>query len=192
MKHTIIALAALFTAATVYAQGTVNFQTQVSGSFSAPVRYAGYSTDPAAPLATAGADGQIWGQLYAGPVGGALAAIGAPVEFRSDAGRGFITAGGAVAIPGVAGGSAAQVKLVAWHKSLGNDYAAAVAAGMGGVGESAVINIAATGNPSAVPPTTAANLVGLTGFQVSAVIPEPSIAALGLLGAGLLLIRRKK
>jgi hypothetical protein len=192
MKHTIIALAALFTAATVYAQGTVNFQTRVSGSFDGPVRYAGYSTDPAAPLATAGADSQLWGQLYAGPVGGALAAIGAPVEFRSDAGRGYITSGGAVAIPGVAGGSAAQVKLVAWHKSLGNDYAAAVAANMGGVGESTVINIAATGNPSAVPPTTAANLVGLTGFQVSAVIPEPSIAALGLLGAGLLLIRRKK
>jgi hypothetical protein len=192
MKHTLITLAALFTAATVYAQGTVNFQTQVSGSFSAPVRYQGYSMDPAAPLATSGADGQLWGQLYAGPSGGALTAIGAPVEFRSDAGRGFITAGGAVPIPGVAGGSPAQVKLVAWHKSLGSDYTAAVAANMGGVGESAVITVAATGNPAAVPPTTAANLVGLAGFSVTPLIPEPSIAALGLLGAGLLLIRRKK
>lgn len=184
MKHTLITLAAVFAAASVFAQGTVNFQTRVSGSFDAPVRYASYDPSPTGPLATAGADGQLWGQLYAGPAGGALAAIGAPVEFRSDAGRGYITAGGAVPIPNVAGGSPAQVKLVAWHKSLGSDYAAAVAANLGGVGESPVINIAATGNPAAVPPTTAANLVGLAGFQVSALVPEPSIAALGLLGAG--------
>jgi hypothetical protein len=192
MKHTLITLAALFAAASVYAQGTVNFQTQVSGSFSAPVRYQGYSTDPAAPLATSGADGAIWGQLYAGAPGGALAPIGVPVPFRSDAGRGFITAGGAVPIPGVAGGSPAQVQLVAWHSSLGNDYAAAVAQNLGGVGSSAIITVAATGNPTGVPPTPAANLAGLTGFSVTQVVPEPSIAALGLLGAGLLLIRRKK
>jgi hypothetical protein len=181
MKHIVLTLSALLAAASVYAQGTVNFATRVSGSLDAPVTYNG-----------AKATGAVWGQLYAGPAGGALAAIGVPVEFRSDAGAGYITAGGAVAIPGVAGGSPAQVQLVAWDKTLGNDYAAAKAANQGGWGESAVITVAATGNPSATPPTTAANLVGLAGFAVAPLVPEPTVAALGLLGAGLLLIRRKK
>jgi hypothetical protein len=183
MKHILITLAALFAAASAFAQGTVNFQTRISGVLDAPVRY---------EVGNALAGNTFWGQLYAGASGGALAPVGIPVEFRNDAGIGYITAGGAVPIPGVAGGSPAQVQLVAWHKDLGNDYAAAKAAGMGGWGESTVITVAATGNPDAVPPTTAANLVGLQGFTVSTLIPEPSMAALGLLGAGLLLIRRKK
>lgn len=181
MKQIVITLAALLAAASAFAQGTVNFATRVTGSLDAPVTYRG-----------AAADGSVWGQLYAGAPGGALAAVGVPVEFRTGAGQGYITAGGAVAIPGVAGGSAAQVRLVAWDKSLGNDYAAAKAQGQGGWGESGIITIAATGNPGATPPTTAANLVGLQGFEVATLVPEPSIAALGLLGAGLLLFRRKK
>jgi hypothetical protein len=35
-------------------------------------------------------------------------------------------------------------------------------------------------------------MTGLTTFTAAPIVPEPSIAALGLLGAGLLLIRRKK
>jgi hypothetical protein len=184
MKHTLITLAALFAAASAFAQGEVNFQTRVTGILDAPVRY-GAADGPFA-------DGNYWGQLLAGPVGGTLAPVGQPVEFRTGTGQGYITAGGAVPIPGVPGGSAAQVQFVGWAKSLGNSYAAAVAANTGGVGSSAPITVAATGNPAAVPPTTAANLVGLQGFVISTLIPEPSIAALGLLGAGLLLFRRKK
>jgi hypothetical protein len=184
MKHIVIGLTALFAAASVLAQGTVNFATRVSGQVDAPVRYT------ALDGTTGLAGNNYWGQLLAGPAGGTLAPIGQPVEFRNDAGIGYITAGGAVAIPGVAGGSAADVRLVAWDKTLGNDAMAAMQAA-GGWGQSAVVNIAATGNPGAIPPTTAANLTGLQGFTMTAV-PEPSIAALGLLGAGLLLIRRKK
>lgn len=175
MKHIVLTLTALFAAASVYAQGTVNFATRVTGTLDAPVTYAG---------APAGSD--FWGQLLAGPPGGTLAPVGAPVEFRSDAGIGYIS-GGAVAIPGVAGGTAADVRFVGWAKSLGNTWP-----GQGlGTGQSGIINIAATGNPDVTPPTVAANLVGLQGFAIE-VIPEPTIAALGLLGAGLLLLRRKK
>ncbi len=183
MKHIVLTLTALLAAASVYAQGTVNFATRVTGVVDAPVTLATDSSKVGS---------EWWGQLYAGAAGGALAAVGSPVEFRGDAGIGYITAGGNVAIPGVAGGSPAQVQLVAWNKSLGNDYAAAKAAGQGGWGESAVVTVAATGNPTGVPPTPAANLAGLQGFTVTPVVPEPAVAALGLLGAGLLLIRRKK
>lgn len=180
MKHIALALTALFAAASAYAQGTVNFATRVTGQVDAPVTYQGGK-----------ADANFFGQLYAGAKGGTLAAVGTPVEFRSDAGIGYITAGGAVAVPGVAGGAEADVKLVAWAKTQGATWDAAKTLGMGGFGESGVITVK-TGNPDAVPPTVAANLVGLAGFDVTPVIPEPSIAALGLLGAGLLLIRRKK
>lgn len=183
MKHIVLTLTALLAAASVYGQGTVNFATRVSGQLDAPVTIQGTTTT---------VDGNWWGQLYAGAPGGALAPVGAPVEFRTGTGQGYITAGGNVAITGVAGGSPAQVQLVAWNKALGNDYAAAKAANQGGWGESTVITVAATGNPTSVPPTTAANLTGLQGFTVLPLVPEPSIAALGLLGAGLLLIRRKK
>lgn len=181
MKHIVLTLTALFAAASVYAQGTVNFATRVTGQLDAPVTYNG------APV---GSD--FYGQLLAAAPGGTLTPVGVPVEFRGDAGIGYITAGGAIAIPGVAGGAAAEVRLVAWSKQVGSTWAEASAAGMGGTGMSGVITVAATGNPGATPPTTAANLVGLQGFAVDPIIPEPTIAALGPLGAGLLLIRRKK
>jgi len=182
MKHIVIALAALSVAASALAQGTVNFATRVTGVVSAQVTYAGGG----GVLGTG--ENAIWGQLYAAAPGGELTAVGAPVPFRSDAGAGYITAGGEVSVPGTALGGSAQVKLVAWYASLGNTYAEAVSKGLGGFNESAVVTITGLGGGTTPP----ANLAGLTGFAVPPVVPEPSIAALGLLGAGLLLIRRKK
>lgn len=183
MKHTVIALAALSVAASALAQGTVNFTTRSGTTVNAPVTYA---SGGALVLGT-GADA-VLGQLYASAPGGTLAAVGAPTPFRSDAGAGYITAGGEVAIPGTSLGGSASVKLVAWYASQGATYADAMAKGQGGFGESAVLTVNGLGGGTTPP----ALLAGLSGFQVSAIVPEPSIAALGLLGAGLLLIRRKK
>lgn len=182
MKHIVIALAALSVAASALAQGTVNFATKVGTTVSAPVTYTG-----GALVVGTGADA-VLGQLYAAAPGGTLAAVGSAIPFRSDAGKGFITAGGETAIPGTALGGSAQVKLVAWYASQGASYADALAKGGGGVGESAVLTVNGLGGGTTPP----ALLAGLAGFSVSPIVPEPSIAALGLLGAGLLLIRRKK
>jgi hypothetical protein len=193
MKHIAITLTALLVAASAYAQGTLNFANRVSGVFSAPATYQGDATTPAGL-----AGNQFWGQLLAAAPGGTLAPVGSPVEFRNDAGIGYITSGGVVAVPGVAGGSPAQVQMVAWHKSLGDTWAAANAAGQGGIGSSGIITVNTGGGGT--PPSPAANL-GVAGgtaentlqpFNITSLVPEPSIAALGLLGAGLLLIRRKK
>lgn len=178
MKHIAIALTAFAVAASAYAQGVVNFSTRAGASVNAPVTYLGDNTL---------ADGRFWGQLYVAAPAGTLAPSGTPQPFRSDAGKGYITAGGNVEIPGVTPGSSAQVKLVAWASSLGATYAEAMAKGLGGVGESAVITVSTGGGT--LPP---AALAGLGAFNISPIVPEPSIAALGLLGAGLLLIRRKK
>jgi hypothetical protein len=192
MKQTVLALSALLVAVSSFAQGQLNFSNRVLPDVDAIVTYAGDSALPAGPAGSG-----FWGQLLAGPVGGALAPIGAPVEFRNDVRIGYITAGGAVSVGTVAPGSDASVQMVAWHKSLGNDYAAAVAANQGGVGASSIFTVTTGGAGS--PPSLPANLVAKAGttpafaaFSVSTLVPEPTIAALGLLGAGLLMIRRKK
>lgn len=183
MKSIVLALTALCAAGSAYAQGTINFATRVTGQVDALVSY-GEPGGVATP-----ADGTYVGQLYAGAAGGALGAIGAPVPFRTGTGQGYITSGGKVSVPGVAGGSSANVELRAWKSSLGATYEAALAAGGGNnVGKSAPITITLGGGGT--PPAPDANLTGLTGFVIP--VPEPSIAALGLLGAALLVIRRKK
>lgn len=173
MKQLALILLGMMFEWNVVAQGTVNFATRVTGGVDAPVWDV---------VTGQNIGNDFWGQLFAGAPGGTLNPVGVPVEFRNDAGIGYITAGGAVAIPGVAGGSAAQVQLVAWHKSLGPDFLAAKAAGFGLWGESGIISLPQTGNPDAIPPTPAANLLGLQGFAVSSLIPEPSVAAMVLIG----------
>jgi len=83
----------------------------------------------------------------------------------------------------------------AWQGAAGASYAEAMLTGNANyqAGKSGIFRVD-TGDPTTVPPGTPANLVanGLTGFSVSP-IPEPSVIALGLLGAGaLLMLRRRK
>jgi hypothetical protein len=150
-------LAGLALQSVALAQGTIGFSSRVGGAVNAPVWYQG---EPA--------DGRFVGQLYVGAPGGNLAPAGSPTPFRSDAGRGYITEGGIVTVPGVLPSEWAQVKLVAWASVLGASYAEAVSKNQGGVGESLPITIRAGGG--LFPP---AALSGLAAFTISA-IPEPS------------------
>lgn len=184
MKHTAIALTALLAAASAFAQGTINFATRVTGSIDYRAIYQGDS---------APAGSTFWAQLYASAAGGTLAPIGAPVPFRDtpDAAKGYITAGGTVEVPGVPSGGTAQVQLYAWASSLGANYAEAAGKNLGGIGNSSVFNVTVGGGT--LPPGALTGLGnGTSTLQISPIVPEPSIAALGLLGAGMLLIRRKK
>ncbi len=164
------------------AQGTVNFTTRSGTLVNAPVfYYSGIRVMGTGPDA-------VLGQLYGGPIGSALSPIGSPVPFRSDAGRGYITAGGEVSIPGTTPGGEAQVKLVAWLAEAGNSYTEAMfGTRCGAFGESQVILVHDLGGGGPPP----AFLAGLQGFDAFPPCPEPSIPVLGLLGASLLLIRRK-
>lgn len=150
------------------AQGLINFSTRVGASVNAPVIYLAENTL---------ADGRFFGQLYAAAPFESLAPVGNPSPFRSDVGKGYITAGGNVSVPGVQPGSLAQVKLVAWASWLGNTYAEAIAQGRGDIGESAVIEINLGGG--LMPPAT---LFGLQAFVISPIIPEPSAVSLIVVG----------
>lgn len=183
MKHCLVTLTALLVASAAYAQGTVNFVNKITGSYDAKVFYA------ASPAPLPAGAGYV-AQLFAGPVGGPLVKTGDPVPFRTTAaGLGYWSAISRE-VAGVPAGSDAQVQAVSWLLSLGTEFAAVKAGGngvTGGWGESNISTVK-LGGGTVVP----GEMSGLTGYTISAVIPEPSIAALGLLGAGLLLIRRKK
>lgn len=183
MKRTAIALSIALTALTALGQGTLNFNTK---TVSALVTVGG----------TAVTGPSYMGQLYvANPAAGnAFQAVGSPVAFYSGGVgslKGYITTGGEVAVGFLAGGTSAQVMLKAWNSAAGSSFEAASGSATGIVGSSAPITVT-LGNPLAVPPGTPADLTGLAGFAVTAVIPEPSTIALGLLGVAGLLIRRRK
>jgi hypothetical protein len=183
MKHCLVTLAALMVAASSYAQGTLNFVNRITGTLDARVMYAGAGAIGGGTTA----DTQFVAQLYAGAPGGALTAVGDPIPFRnSGAGTGYWV-GAARTVAGVAENGTASAQVKVWSTGLGATYEAAMASGMGGLGESSILTVTTGGGLN--PPGA---LTGLTGFDVSPIVPEPSMAALGLLGAGLLLIRRKK
>jgi hypothetical protein len=190
MKKIVLFAATAIACAAAYGQGTVNFSNRVLGSgVDAPVFYGDAGS-------TTRVEGDAYlAQLWAAPAGGTLAPVGPAVPFRTGTLAGYILTtatetnpdGSLRAVDGVAAGSPALVQVRAWASSLGDTWEEAAAAGLGGTGMSGELTITTGGGLNPPGP-----LIGLTSFNVATVIPEPSIAALGILGAGLLLIRRKK
>lgn len=182
MKRTAIALSLALTALTALGQGTLNFNNRVSADgINAPVTYEGVGVAGPAYLA----------QLYVfNPSTSAYVAVGAPTAFSSNVAlKGYVN-GGEVTVPFLAGGASAQVLMKAWNAAAGASFEAAaanVAAGIVGQTAAPITVVLGSG-----PPNTPPNMIGLQGFAVTAVIPEPSTIALGLLGVAGLLIRRRK
>jgi hypothetical protein len=137
----------------------------------------------------------VFVELMAGPVGGALVptTIGSSTDtsFTSLDGGGFFDKGVAV-IPGVTGGSQADFQLVAWDQGTSYDTASLKGSTVKWTQATGTWDPAA--QPPATPPSVTLNIPasGLTIAPVGPAIPEPSTIALGLLGAGALLIRRRK
>jgi len=167
-----------------FAQGTVNFAAKVTGVYDAPVFIDSVTTG-------ARATGPAYmAQLYAGPVGGTLAAIGSPVPFLTGTGAGYWRSA-SLAIGTVAPGATASVQIRAWASAAGASYEAALAAN-GATGQSTPILSIVTGGAGS-PPSLPADLAGLQSFAITGgVVPEPSVLALGALGGLALLIRRRK
>jgi hypothetical protein len=168
MKKILLIAVAAFISVSVYAQGTVNFSTVgAPGILQAAEKGGG--------LVPAGATFQAG--LYFAPAGvtdeAMFMAVGAPGSFISG-GRVFA---GERQTPNP-GTFNFQVRV--WE-----------VADPAHTGRSSIFAIT-TGNPNAVPATPTANIVpGFDGIQM--VVPEPSVIALGALGAGaLLLLRRRK
>jgi hypothetical protein len=185
MKHCLLTFAALLVAASSsFAQGTVVF----ANSPNAVVTLGGTPVTGTQGWVTALWGGPNAASLVPTTQGGGLAAD--PTAFRDDR-PGFIRSA-TREVPGVAAGSAAaSLQMIAWNTSLYGSAGPAQSAwssSLAGFGMSEVVAPdGALGGGIALP----ASMSLLKPFAVNAV-PEPTVAALGLLGAGLLLIRRKK
>jgi hypothetical protein len=213
MKKTLITVALLATAISTFAQGTITFGNNLgSTTFRAPIygpeladqtreiHGQPIGTAPAFPAGTTTYSGaKLSGTgytmaLYAGNSADSLSLVTA-VPFLTGASAGFITALPGLAIPNVKPGTTGFFEIRAWDNQggqitswsqvLANDGIARGSSGvlnpnvkLGGVGDDGSLNLVG-------------NLTGWTSFNLHTV-PEPSVIALGALGLGALLLRRRK
>jgi hypothetical protein len=165
--------------AVAFGQGQFNFNNRVSGVVDARV----FDADN---LPLNGDDGWV-AQAYVGMDAASLAPVGTTFAFRNapnPAGFGYI-AGSAVTVPGMANGTEVMVEMRVWNTNQGASYEDAMAA-FGAIGASNPVTVTL-----AEAPALPQDLVGLQSFSV-AIIPEPSTMALGLLGIGALMLRRRR
>lgn len=129
-------------------------------------------------------------QLWAAPAGGApLALLSATVMRPAGSLAGYVVPPAfAPTVPNAVGGSQVNFDFRVWDNRGGTitTWAQVMADATILHGSSGTFTTAV-----AEPPNTPPNLVGLTSFNLWAV-PEPSVIALGALGLGALLLRRRK
>jgi MYXO-CTERM domain-containing protein len=191
MKKLVIMTAAIFATVNIFAQGTVNFSSIGGGGITNSLTQA---------RVVLGSAFQV--QLYyapsnspAIPQDSSLMPLAGVANIGPIAG---IFSGGTRTAPVSPPGTLAWFQVRAWETAFGASYEEAAAhAAVGGrtalLGKSNIV-IVNTSDPTITPQEAPASLVaaGLLGFNVSAV-PEPSVIGLGLLGAGaLLMLRRRK
>ena len=214
MKQFAIILAGLTLAANAFGQGAIFFNNRSIGNVVAPI----YGVNPAAPatairgnattnsstgvgnrdytgvplLFGTGFTAELWSESAPGSgVFTPLAGTSAKVGFRTTSTLGGFLQNGASSVlvpsvPGPANGSAAfQVR--AWDNGnvLASTYADALAAGRAlGISDTFT-------SPVIAAPSTPGQIVGFQSFNLT-VVPEPGVIALGVLGLGALLLRRRK
>jgi hypothetical protein len=208
MKKVLLTLLLAASAASSYAQGTIQFAnifgTTAARSFLAPI----YAADPLNPTREQhgnSATGVPVGTTVYG--GGILNVAGyslglfkgetmiASADLRTSA-TGALPAGTIAVItatvPQNDPGTTAQLTVRAWQTSFGS-YANARAQG-GFAGSSEVFTTAKLGgiDPTDGSIVSVPNSIGWTSFNVYTTVPEPSTIALGVLGLGSLLLFRRR
>jgi hypothetical protein len=189
MKKLLIALAAvLVTSASSYGQGTIFFATRNTGvtpNVVAPVFMPNSTTEGPGPTFSA--------QLFLVGAGGALTAIPTSLTTFQAPGTGgaailnrFVVPTDVV-VPGVAGGTAVQLRMRAWQTAAGS-YEASLIRGENNPDNPISLTLGGAGQPPGPPADLPSSFTGFTLI----VVPEPSTIALGVLGAAALLIRRRK
>jgi len=187
MKKSLLLASAIFASLSAYGQGTVVFANSSATAVTNILT---------GVRAVAGTTFML--QLYWAVDGttddGQFRPIGA--EFNGVTrflGPGVFNAGGATA-PVTPAGTFGMFQIRAWQVAFGTSYEEAATRVGALVGKSNIIRVN-TGDPIIQPPDAPSSLTaaGLQAFLLTPVIPEPSLFGLGLLGAGaLLLLRRRK
>lgn len=179
MKKYFVLLLMVAASSAMAANGTVNANNgSPGGTPDAPIR------DSNGTLA---AGSGFHAQIYAGPDDAHLQYWGAVADFfpSGSGGEGYFD-DGVVTIGNLnAAGGSAVVYVRAWKGAAASWDLATVR------GESNKVTLGSTGDPTASPPKTAVDLVGLNGFTM-ATVPEPTTIGLGAVALGSLLLRRRK
>lgn len=183
-KLYITGLLIIATVGSAFAQGTVNFSN--GASVGLPLVFLG---DPLSGTALVGTN--YVSQLYAGANAGSLTAVaGSLSKFRVPTTTSPGTWSGKPVLALPLGGVGVPVSLAVrvWDASVFASYEAAFAAGSGFGSSSPFTYTQKLSDPPSPNDTV---MTGFTSFGVVPV-PEPSVIVLGLLGAGALLLRRRK
>jgi hypothetical protein len=183
MKTLMLGVLVALSAATVLAQGTVNFA-NIQGSLNAPV----YQSDGITKLSGS----QYMVELLAGTSQNNLNISVATTGFLTGNGAGYFSAGSKT-ITGIGGGATAWVEVRFWNTANGSTFAAALAANANNSwGQSTPFSVT-LGDPNGVPPSVPAALSGLAGqtLKLNTVIPEPSALALLVCGLAAVLGRKR-
>lgn len=180
MKKLIVILAAALVSVSAFGQGTILFNNRVTGQVDAPVSRADGT----------GAGAGVNAQLFLVTGGSTFTALSPATTFRnSSAAAAFyvVQPSAPVTVPGVPAGQQATIVMRAWEGPVGSSYETT---SVFLKGQSPPITISLGGVPTTGAPIPDAVLVGLQAF--SFISPEPSTLTLGLLGAAVLLSRRRK
>ena len=154
-------------------------------------------SQPAIPVGNAS---QFVGRLFVGPVGGALGAIGigsTPFAAQGIGADGFVD-GPQIEVTDASlnAGSPAQYRFRVWSSMVNgisiSSFAQASATPGAYIGESALTSITLGGTVPGSPPQLITATANLHPSFTVALVPEPSVLALGLLGGAALLFRRRK
>lgn len=210
MKKLIVFSIMASSAMTAFSQGTVLYNNLVTG-LRAPILIAPANNDrqvqgqptvvvaQSTPIGTAnygagavGASGTgFTAELWAGASAASLTMVpGSQVPLRTGAFAGYITSIATLAVPQVGLNGNGTFQLRAWDNANGTvtSWSAAIA---GSLGRGESLPFANPTGGGGTPATLPSNLAGLTSFNIY-VVPEPSLIALGALGLGALLLRRRK
>jgi len=176
MKKALFTLVALALASSAFAQGQLtslsNFEIPLAGggTYNASIKDGSKSGTPDA------AAGTYTAGIF-GPDGSLLGSGALLID-------GYFLIDGTVTVPNAPVGSPAQITVKAWE--TGKTYETSTIRG-----STTFTSLALGGTVAGNPPVTAPGMTGLQGFSV-APVPEPGTIALGALGVGALLLRRRK
>ena len=203
LKKLTLIIAAVTATASLFAQGTVNFNTLNIGARVYDGAVDANGGTAGALVGNAGG-AQLYAALGAGAADSALQAIGSRVNFRAGDNAGYTQVAGknkwgetvsaAVKVPGTLdedGKRAATIQMRAWDAAFDNYDAAVKGKGKSGFSKSIVVTV---GFPPGTPPDlVGADKKGFPSFGIIPAVPEPSTIALSVLGVGALLaLRRRK
>lgn len=188
MKKTLLTLAlAALSAVASFAQGTISFVngTLTRAQWEDPVTHAMVNVPASANIVY----GVFWGNS-ADTLVLNDGVLGTPHQTAVSAG--IIVAPNPYVINGADAGTTVFMRVAGWTSSFGRDAAAAKATPGAHYGETAVRSIALA--PTQGPGTVVWSGSNQALFQPLRIpiVPEPSVIALGVLGVGALLLRRKK